>query len=70
MIKKNLGNTDRILRLLVVGIILYQFNKGGMNDIQSYFFGLVALVFFITALIGFCPLYLPFKMNTNENEKK
>lgn len=70
MIKKNLGNIDRILRLVVTGIILYQFNQGGMNGIQSYFFGLIALVFFITAFIGFCPLYLPFKMNTNENEKK
>ena len=59
--KKNMGTVDRIIRAvlgvagLVVGIAL-----GGYWWIAAA----LGAVFLITSLLGFCPLYLPFKIST------
>jgi len=33
-------------------------------------FGIIAVIFVITGLIGVCPLYYPFKINTAGKEKE
>lgn len=55
--KKNMGNTDRLIRLMlgVVFGILY------FNNMVAAPWGLILLVigivFFVTGLVGFCPIY-------------
>ena len=62
--KKNMGGTDKIIRLLIAVIFFLLFFTG----IVSGMFGgiLVALgsVFVITSFIGTCPLYLPFGISS------
>ena len=66
--KKNMGNTDRAIRLLIVLMImiLYVTNviKGGLA------IGLIVLsgIFILTTLIGFCPLYSLLGINTCKKE--
>ena len=60
--KKNIGNLDRILRL-VIGVAIAAF--GVMN--QSWF-GLIAIIPIGTALISTCPLYLPLGLNTGAGD--
>jgi len=62
--KKNMGSSDRIVRLLiaiVVGILYY-------TNVISGTLGLVLLilaaVFVLTSFVSFCPLYLPFGIST------
>lgn len=62
--KNNVGRIDRVVRLLVglavVGAGLYFKNP----------LGLLGLIFVATAAIGWCPLYLPFGINTCKKDNK
>jgi hypothetical protein len=62
--KKNMGMVDRIIRvLLAVGIVILYL----MNVISGTFAIILLIlsgIFILTVLIGFCPLYLPFGIQT------
>lgn len=62
--KKNLGLTDRLLRVLV-GLLLiaavFAFQANGL--LATLLIGLAAIMA-LTSLVGFCPLYLPFGLDT------
>jgi len=70
----NVGKTDKTVRV-ILGLV---FIIAGYLLASSYGSGFYALailgvVFIITSAIGFCPLYLPFGINTDEdarNDKK
>ncbi|MDD5769989.1 MAG: DUF2892 domain-containing protein [Candidatus Gracilibacteria bacterium] len=66
---KNLSLIDRLLRIILAEIFLIIgfFWFGGILQIILYVF---TLIFILTGIIGFCPLYKPFGLNTYENEKK
>ncbi|WP_028787348.1 YgaP family membrane protein [Terrimonas ferruginea] len=68
--KKNMGTTDKSIRILaaVVMVVLYYTNiLSGMAAIVP---GILAIVFLLTSLISFCPLYLPFGINTRKRKNK
>lgn len=62
--KTNVGNIDRIVRIVLAVV----FSALYFTSTVTGTFGLVLLilgaVFFATALIGFCPLYAIFGLNT------
>ncbi|MBN1479064.1 DUF2892 domain-containing protein [candidate division KSB1 bacterium] len=60
--KKNMGSTDRIIRL-IIGLVVI---AAGL--VFKSWWGLIGVVLVITALTSFCPLYLPFKINTAKKE--
>ena len=57
--KRNVGNLDRIARL-VVGILLV---SNVFLGLQSPW-GWVGIVLIVTALLGSCPVYTLLKLNT------
>ncbi len=59
--KKNLGTADRIIRAAVgLGLLsLVVFAEG-----TAALFGWIGIVPLLTAILGFCPAYLPFGVNT------
>ncbi len=66
--KKNLGITDRILRLIfsiIVGILAYfEFIDGSLLIVL----GIILIIFALTALISFCPLYALLDIQTTSKE--
>lgn len=62
--KKNMGATDKSIRVLVAIIIalLYYFNA--IEGTLAYVLMAFAIVFLLTSFISFCPLYVLFKINT------
>lgn len=56
--KPNIGFTDRIIRV-VLGVALL-----GAGYYFKSWWGLVWLVPLLTAVVRFCPAYLPFGLNT------
>ena len=62
--KRNMSNIDRIIRLVLAALFGYLYFGG----IVTGTFGIVLLVlgavFLLTAVIAFCPLYVPFKFST------
>jgi hypothetical protein len=39
-------------------------------DLKIWWFGLIGIILLATALIGFCPLYIIFRINTAGKDKK
>jgi hypothetical protein len=62
--KKNLGSTDRLLRVVIAAVIATLY----LTNVISGTLGLVLLVlagiFVATSLISFCPIYALFGMST------
>lgn len=66
--KKNMGTIDRALRVvaaLAVGVLWY---LGVISGTVAIVLGVLAVVFVLTSLISFCPLYLPFGLTTRGKE--
>ena len=68
--KRNTGKTDRIMRLVMVGAFIVFIVTGLAHYPQVYFFEVLIAILSLTAIIGFCPLYALFGINTIELEKK
>lgn len=68
--KKNMGSIDRLVRIIVAAVVALLY----FNDVISGTLGIVllvlAVVFVLTSLISFCPLYLPFGLSTCKVKQK
>ena len=65
---KNIGKSDKIVRILIAVLFTVLF----LNQVVTGIFGVVLVilagVFLLTSVVGSCPLYLPFKINTNHKK--
>ena len=62
--KKNMGGTDRTIRIIlavVVGVLVW---LGVIGGILAYVLLALAAIFIITSFINFCPLYTLFGINS------
>lgn len=67
--KQNMGKTDRALRFIVAVIIGILYMNHTISGMLAGILGLLAVVFVLTGFIKFCPLYLPFGIDTREDKK-
>lgn len=56
--QKNVGKTDRTIRLVLGVVILV------VGLFAQSWWGLVGLIPLITGLVRWCPIYVPFKLST------
>ena len=69
--KKNVGNTDRFVRVMFGIILLILFMSGAIeNNLIQWIVLSVSLILIITAFTTFCPLYALVGKNTCEVKKK
>jgi len=66
MMKKNMGTIDKVIRILVAVVIAVLFYTQVITGTLGIVLLVLAAVFVITSLISFCPLYLPFGINTGQ----
>lgn len=62
--KINIGQIDKNIRIALAVVLLAFVSGGVITGIKAIIGGILAIVFFITALTRFCPLYKIFKMDT------
>ncbi len=62
--KKNMGNSDRIIRFIVAAIIAALYFTGTVTGTLGIVLLVLAGVFLLTSFISFCPLYAPFGIST------
>ncbi|MBL7767059.1 MAG: DUF2892 domain-containing protein [Chitinophagaceae bacterium] len=67
--KINMGSTDRILRLIIAAIIATLYFTGTISGVLGMILLALGGIFVMTAFLKFCPLYLPFGINTNKDKK-
>ena len=64
--KHNIGSTDRIARAVIALVLLALSLTGTITGVASTIAIILAVVLILTAAVGFCPLYLPFKFSTKK----
>lgn len=60
----NMGTIDRGVRVAVALLFAILILTNVVSGWLAIVLGVLAAVFVLTSLIGFCPLYLPFGINT------
>ncbi len=62
--KKNMGNTDRVIRAAIVALIAALYYTEVISGTVAIILGVVAVIFLATSLLSFCPLYAIFGIST------
>ena len=62
--KRNMSNTDRIIRVIIAALFAYLYFGGVIAGAYGIVLLVLGGVFLLTALVAVCPLYLPFKFST------
>lgn len=68
--RKNMGLTDKIIRIAVAIFVVILYVIGTINGIIALVLGVFALIMIFTSFVSFCPLYLPFGINTRKKSEK
>jgi len=55
--KKNMGNLDRIIRVLLAAVAAVLYFTNMLTGTLGIVALVVAVVFLLTSAVGFCPLY-------------
>ena len=64
--KQNMGKTDRVLRTVLAVIVLVLYFSDQLTDLAAIVLGIFALVFLVTSVLGFCPLYVPLGISSKK----
>ena len=62
--KKNMGAADRIIRTILAIVLAVLYFTNQITGTAAIVLGIIAIVFLLTSVVGFCPLYVPFNINT------
>lgn len=62
--KKNMGSADKIIRVIIAIIFSVLYFTQTVTGTLGIVLLVVGGVFLLTSVISFCPLYVPFGINT------
>lgn len=62
--KRNMSNTDRLVRVVIAVLFAYLYFGGIVTGTLGIVLVILGVVFLLTSVIAFCPLYAPFKFST------
>ena len=62
--KKNMGSVDRIVRIVLAIIFGVLFFTNVVTGTLGIILLVLGVVFLLTSVVSFCPLYLPFGIST------
>jgi hypothetical protein len=68
--KKNMGALDRTVRILIAIILGILILTGKISGTLAWVLGIISVVFLLTSIIGWCPLYVPLGISTIKKEDK
>jgi len=68
--KLNMGNADRIIRLLAAAVFGYLYFSGTVTGTLGLVLVVLGGVFALTSIIGYCPLYSIVGINTCKTKRK
>ncbi len=67
--KKNMGSVDRTVRFLIAALIAGLYFTNVLTGTLGIILLVVAVIFALTSLVSFCPLYAPFGLSTCNSKK-
>ncbi|MHB1148211.1 MAG: YgaP family membrane protein [Lutibacter sp.] len=66
--KKNMGSADKLIRVLIAVVIAVLYYLGKIEGTLAIVLMAFAIIFLLTSLVSFCPLYTIFGIKTNKKE--
>ncbi len=67
--KKNMGTADRIIRLVLAAVFAWLYFGGIVTGTFGIILVVLGVVFVLTSLVSFCPLYTLVGLNTCPSKK-
>lgn len=67
--KKNMGTIDKVIRILVAVVFVALYFMQVITGTLGIILLVLAAVFVLTSLISFCPLYMPFGINSGAKKE-
>ncbi len=64
-----MGAADKIVRVIIAAVIAVLFFTDVIPGTLGIILLVLAIVFLLTSLVSFCPLYVPFGLSTNKSKK-
>lgn len=64
VMKKNMGTADKVIRVIIAAVIAGLFLSNIISGTLGVVLLIFAIVFLLTSLISFCPLYTLLGINT------
>lgn len=68
--KKNMGFADRTIRSLLALLMIALYYFGVISGVLGIVLIALSVIFLLTSLVSFCPLYLPFGLSTSKPESE
>jgi hypothetical protein len=62
--KKNMGTADRLIRVIIAAIIASLYFSGTLTGTLGLVLLVLSVIFVLTSLISFCPIYAAFGFRT------
>ena len=62
--KRNMSNTDRIFRVIIAALFAYLYFGGLVTGTLGIILLVLGVVFVLTSVVSFCPIYAMFKLST------
>lgn len=62
--KRNMSDIDRIIRVVLAAVFAYLYFGGIVTGTLGIVLVVLGAIFLLTAVVAFCPLYMPFKLST------
>jgi hypothetical protein len=67
--KKNIGNVDRVIRILLALLFAGLYYQGIISGIGGIILLVLGFVFVATSFIGTCPIYLALGLSTRTKQE-
>ena len=68
LVIKNVGNTDRIIRVIPFLIFTYVYYTGLLSGTSLIILGVVSIALLFTSITGLCSIYAMFGISTSKNQ--
>ena len=65
---KNMHSIDRLVRVLLAIIIGFLIINGTLTGTSGIILGIISIIFLVTGIISFCPLYRVLGISTAKNK--
>jgi uncharacterized membrane protein len=68
--KKNMGNTDRLIRLVLAAVFIILWFQNIVTGTMGIILLVLGVIFALTSVVGFCPLYRLIGITTCAGKKE
>jgi hypothetical protein len=64
-----MGTIDKVVRILIALVVIGLYFANVISGTVAIVLLILSAIFILTSLLSFCPLYLPFGINTDKKKE-